>query len=119
MSDQPFVHLHVHSHYSLLDGMGKIDELVEAAKINNAPAVALTDHGVMYGVVEFYHVPYQFIAAYHGFGMFREYQPLQGCRKGDTGFHITSHNKIYVLRTYILLCLISQVWIFLILVSGT
>jgi len=54
MSDQPFVHLHVHSHYSLLDGMGKIDELVEAAKADNAPAVALTDHGVMYGVVEFY-----------------------------------------------------------------
>jgi DNA polymerase-3 subunit alpha len=54
MPDQPFVHLHVHSHYSLLDGMGKIDELVEIAKAENAPAVALTDHGVMYGAVEFY-----------------------------------------------------------------
>ncbi|HPW44127.1 MAG TPA: DNA polymerase III subunit alpha, partial [bacterium] len=54
MSNQPFVHLHVHSHYSLLDGMGKIDELVEAAKADGATAVALTDHGVMYGVVEFY-----------------------------------------------------------------
>jgi DNA polymerase-3 subunit alpha len=54
MPDQSFVHLHVHSHYSLLDGMGKIDELVEAAKADGATAVALTDHGVMYGVVEFY-----------------------------------------------------------------
>lgn len=49
-----FVHLHVHSHYSLLDGLTKIDDLVEAAKAEGSPAVALTDHGVMYGVVEFY-----------------------------------------------------------------
>jgi len=49
-----FVHLHVHSHYSLLDGLTKIDDLVEAAKADGSPAVALTDHGVMYGVVEFY-----------------------------------------------------------------
>lgn len=50
----PFVHLHVHSHYSLLDGLTKIDDLVEAAKADGAPAVALTDHGVMYGAIEFY-----------------------------------------------------------------
>jgi DNA polymerase-3 subunit alpha len=49
-----FVHLHTHSHYSLLDGLTKIDELIEVAKKDNAPAVALTDHGVMYGVIEFY-----------------------------------------------------------------
>jgi len=49
-----FIHLHVHSHYSLLDGLTKIDELVKAAKEDNASAVALTDHGVMYGVIEFY-----------------------------------------------------------------
>ena len=49
-----FVHLHVHSHYSLLDGLIKIDELVAAAKESRAPAVAITDHGVMYGVIEFY-----------------------------------------------------------------
>jgi DNA polymerase-3 subunit alpha len=49
-----FVHLHIHSHYSLLDGLAKIDELVEAAKKDGAPALALTDHGVMYGAVEFY-----------------------------------------------------------------
>ncbi len=49
-----FVHLHVHSHYSLLDGLSKIDELVALAKQYGMPAVALTDHGGMYGLVEFY-----------------------------------------------------------------
>ena len=50
----PFVHLHNHTHYSLLDGLTKIDELINLAKEDGAPAVAITDHGVMYGVVEFY-----------------------------------------------------------------
>jgi len=49
-----FVHLHVHSHYSLLDGLSKIPELVETAKNQKANALALTDHGVMYGIIEFY-----------------------------------------------------------------
>ncbi|NLZ74390.1 DNA polymerase III subunit alpha [Candidatus Falkowbacteria bacterium] len=49
-----FVHLHNHSHYSLLDGLTKIDEMVNFAKEQGSPAVALTDHGSMYGVIEFY-----------------------------------------------------------------
>lgn len=49
-----FVHLHTHSHYSLLDGLAKIDDLVKKAKSLNMTALALTDHGVMYGSVEFY-----------------------------------------------------------------
>lgn len=49
-----FVHLHVHSHYSLLDGMAKIGELVNRAKELGMPALALTDHGNMYGAIEFY-----------------------------------------------------------------
>src|SRR4051812_19082463 len=49
-----FVHLHVHSHYSLLDGLGKIDELIERAKTLEMKALALTDHGNMHGAVEFY-----------------------------------------------------------------
>ncbi len=49
-----FVHLHVHSHYSLLDGLSKIDGLVKKAKATGMPALALTDHGVMYGLIEFY-----------------------------------------------------------------
>lgn len=49
-----FVHLHTHSHYSLLDGLSKIDGLVARAKEMGNPALALTDHGVMYGAIEFY-----------------------------------------------------------------
>ncbi|HJZ05855.1 DNA polymerase III subunit alpha [Candidatus Amesbacteria bacterium RIFCSPHIGHO2_01_FULL_48_32] len=49
-----FVHLHVHSEYSLLDGLSKIKNLVRAVKQFDMPAVALTDHGAMYGAIEFY-----------------------------------------------------------------
>ena len=49
-----FVHLHTHSHYSLLDGLAKIDELVDRAKELGMKAIALTDHGNLYGAVEFY-----------------------------------------------------------------
>jgi DNA polymerase III subunit alpha len=49
-----FVHLHVHTEYSLLDGAGRIKGLVARAKELGMPAVAITDHGVMYGVVDFY-----------------------------------------------------------------
>ncbi len=49
-----FVHLHNHTHYSLLDGLTKIDELVAAAREDGQTALAITDHGVMYGVIEFY-----------------------------------------------------------------
>jgi DNA polymerase III subunit alpha len=49
-----FVQLHVHTKYSMLDGMCKFDEIVEACKLNNMHACAITDHGYMYGAVEFY-----------------------------------------------------------------
>jgi DNA polymerase-3 subunit alpha len=49
-----FVHLHTHSHYSLLDGLAKIDELVKKAAELGMTALALTDHGNMYGSVDFY-----------------------------------------------------------------
>jgi DNA polymerase-3 subunit alpha len=49
-----FVHLHVHSQYSLLDGLSRAKELAARTAHLGQPAVALTDHGVMYGVVEFY-----------------------------------------------------------------
>ena len=49
-----FVHLHVHSHYSLLDGLSKVEDLVAKAKELGMTALALTDHGVMYGAIEFY-----------------------------------------------------------------
>ncbi len=49
-----FVHLHTHSEYSLLDGLSRIDPLVQRAAALGQPALALTDHGVMHGAVEFF-----------------------------------------------------------------
>ncbi len=50
----PFVHLHNHSEYSLLDGACRVDRLVERAAGYAMPALALTDHGNLFGAVEFY-----------------------------------------------------------------
>jgi len=49
-----FVHLHVHTQYSLLDGANKIDDLLPLVKGHGMPAIAMTDHGNMFGAVEFY-----------------------------------------------------------------
>jgi DNA polymerase III subunit alpha len=53
MSSRPFVHLHCHSHYSLLDGASKLPALVQRVKGLGMDALALTDHGNLYGAVEF------------------------------------------------------------------
>jgi len=63
-----FVHLHVHSEYSLLDGACRIEDLCRRAAENGSPAIALTDHGVMYGAMEFYYA-----AREHGL------TPILGC----------------------------------------
>ncbi|MCL6430108.1 MAG: DNA polymerase III subunit alpha [Anaerolineae bacterium] len=64
----PFVHLHVHSEYSLLDGLGRLDQLCARARELGMDALAITDHGVMYGAVEFTKT-----AAEHGVS------PIIGC----------------------------------------
>jgi DNA polymerase-3 subunit alpha len=51
----PFVHLHCHTDYSLLDGACEISQLMDLAAEQNMPAVAMTDHGNLFGAVEFYH----------------------------------------------------------------
>jgi len=65
---RPYVPLHLHTHYSLLDGATKIPELIQIAKENDMPAVAITDHGVMYGMLELYNA-----AKYAGI------KPIIGC----------------------------------------
>ena len=49
-----FVHLHVHTEYSILDGAARISSLTKRAKAMGMPAIAITDHGNMYGAVAFY-----------------------------------------------------------------
>jgi len=65
---QKFTHLHVHSHYSLLDGLPKIDELLDYVKESGMDSVALTDHGALYGAVEFFKKAKE-----------REIKPIIGC----------------------------------------
>lgn len=55
-----FVHLHTHSEYSLLDGAARLEDLVKRAKELGMPALALTDHGVMYGIIDFYEIARQY-----------------------------------------------------------
>ena len=54
MSQQPFVHLHVHTHYSILDGQASVPALVDKAIKDNMRGMAITDHGNMFGIKEFY-----------------------------------------------------------------
>src|SRR5512140_2461888 len=53
-AEQPFVHLHVHTEFSLLDGLSKIDKLVARAAELGMESLAITDHGTMFGVIQFY-----------------------------------------------------------------
>ncbi len=55
MPERPFVHLHLHTDYSLLDGACEIGQLMEVAEQQRMPAVAITDHGNLFGAVQFYH----------------------------------------------------------------
>ncbi|HEX8974216.1 MAG TPA: DNA polymerase III subunit alpha [Patescibacteria group bacterium] len=76
-----YTHLHVHSHYSLLDGLGKIDDLMDRAKELGMESIALTDHGVMYGAVEL------FIKAKE-----KGIKPILGCEMYVTPNDLTSKN---------------------------
>src|SRR6516164_2249423 len=54
MAHADFVHLHLHTEYSLLDGACRLDRLVEKAHALKFPSLAITDHGAMHGVIDFY-----------------------------------------------------------------
>jgi DNA polymerase III subunit alpha len=82
-----FVHLHVHSEYSLLDGFSNIKKIVKRAKEMGMPALALTDHGTMFGVIDFYHTatsagikPIVGVEAYLAARSMRERDPQQDKR---------------------------------------
>src|SRR5437667_4911149 len=93
MSERSFVHLHCHSHYSLLDGASRIPELVARAKEQGMNALALTDHGNLYGAIEFYREcraaglnPILGYEAYIAPGRRGE---REARRRGEAGFHLT------------------------------
>ena len=83
-----FIPLHIHSEYSLLDGMIRVGDLVKYAKENEIPGIAITDHGVMYSAVEFYEL------AKHN-----DINPLIGCEfyvhNGDIHVHESNNNPLY------------------------
>src|SRR5512136_1686263 len=68
MEHSNFIHLHVHSQYSLLDGAIRFEEVCDLARKYRMTALALTDHGNMFGVIEFYQM-----AIKHGI------KPIVGC----------------------------------------
>ena len=76
-----FTHLHVHTHYSLLDGLAKIDDLLDRAKELGMDSIAITDHGVLYGAIEF------FIKAKE-----RGIKPIIGCEMYITPTDLHSKN---------------------------
>ena len=87
-----FVHLHVHSDNSLLDSCAKIDDLIKKAKSLNMPALALTDHGNMFGVLNFEHIchanginPIVGQEFYVAYGSHLEKNDVPYSRKGEDG----------------------------------
>jgi DNA polymerase-3 subunit alpha len=93
MSDRPFVHLHCHSHYSLLDGASRIPELTARAKELGMNAIALTDHGNLYGAIEFYReckaAGLNPVIGYEAYVAPGKRTEREARRRGDAGFHLT------------------------------
>ncbi len=98
MSEKKFVHLHVHSYYSLLDGLSPPEAYVKKAVEQGSPAVALTDHGVMHGCIEFYKA-----AQKHGI------KPIIGCEVNIAFNKLTDkRHQIDTKRTHALLLAETQ-----------
>src|SRR5947208_2050600 len=93
MPERPFVHLHCHSHYSLLDGASRIPELVERAKAQGMNALALTDHGNLFGAIEFYvackAAGLNPIIGYEAYVASGRRQEREARRRGEAGYHLT------------------------------
>jgi DNA polymerase III subunit alpha len=93
MTDRPFVHLHCHSHYSLLDGASRIPELVSRAKELRMNAIALTDHGNLYGAIELYQecksAGLNPIVGYEAYVAPGKRTERSASRRGDAAYHLT------------------------------
>ena len=89
-----FVHLHNHTHYSLLDGASRIEDLATTAQAYDMPAIAMTDHGNMFGAVEFYKTvkgaglqPIIGCELYLAPGSRKERRPVRGGERADQTTH--------------------------------
>jgi DNA polymerase-3 subunit alpha len=93
MPERPFVHLHCHTHYSLLDGASRVPELVERVKKLGMNAVAITDHGNLYGAIEFYRecrdAGVNPIIGYEAYVAPGKRGEREARRRGEAGFHLT------------------------------
>jgi DNA polymerase-3 subunit alpha len=93
MMQRSFVHLHCHSHYSLLDGANRIPELVKQAKALGMNSIALTDHGNLYGAIEFYRECKDHglnpIIGYEAYVAPGKRSEREARRRGDAGYHLT------------------------------
>jgi DNA polymerase-3 subunit alpha len=93
MSQSPFVHLHCHSHYSLLDGANRVPELVAHVKKLGMNACALTDHGNLFGAIEFYlacrEAGINPIIGYEAYVAPGKRQEREAKKRGEAGYHLT------------------------------
>jgi DNA polymerase-3 subunit alpha len=93
MPERSFVHLHCHSHYSLLDGANRIPELVARVKEVGMNAIALTDHGNLYGAIEFYKeckdAGVNPVVGYEAYVAPGRRTEREARRRGDAGYHLT------------------------------
>src|SRR5579862_3492024 len=96
-----FTHLHTHTEYSMLDGASRLDDLVAAAVADGQPALGITDHGNMYGVLDFYAAcrnaginPVIGTEAYMA-GESRHERPVRRGRVDDTGGDVDGGQKLY------------------------
>ncbi len=101
MSERSFTHLHTHTEFSMLDGAARVGELVTAAVADGQPALGITDHGNMYGVLDFYKacrdqgiVPIIGTEAYMA-GESRHERPVRRGKVDDTGGDVEGGQKLY------------------------
>jgi DNA polymerase-3 subunit alpha len=93
MPQSPFVHLHCHSHYSLLDGANRVPELVAHVKKLGMNACAITDHGNLFGAIEFYlacrEAGINPIIGYEAYVAPGKRGEREAKRRGEAGYHLT------------------------------